>query len=368
MIMAKSKIIKILSLLAVILVGLLVTIYASKNLAPESSSALFGGKLETGYEFAGYAIAYNGNRITTCGVAFINSSTVVTAAHCVPADAELYVGTGTFKPARQDNIKVNSFVVNSGWTGKPENDIAILNLSKNVELNTYATVSSAKEDCNYEIVGYGQNESSVAGDFSTKLRKSIKVCIENIIGNIAYMKGSDGGICYGDSGSPVFEKSTNRLVGVVSSIVATSTDKSSYCAVNNIGALVLPNNYSSFILASQFNTSSQAGTKAICGNSCTLQSDCSDGLTCISNKCSLSGPSVSCVSQTQSFCSPALGISCPTGANCVGSVCVAGSDIAETQVADVFEGINPIVIAALLAVVIFAIIVLLLIPSKKPRY
>lgn len=363
--MAKSKIIKLLTLFAFILVGLLVTIYVGRNLAPEDSSALFGGKLETGYEFAGYAIAYQGNKITTCGVAFINSSTVVTAAHCVPNGAEIYVGTGEFKPARRDNIAVNSFVINTGWTGKPENDIAVLNLAGNVDLNTYATVSTPSQSCNYEIVGYGQNESSVSGDFSTKLRKSIQVCIDNVVGNIAYMTGSDGGICYGDSGSPVFEKSTNRLVGVVSSIVANSTDKTSYCAVNNIGAIVLPKNYESFILASQFNTSSQPGTKAVCGSTCSVQSDCSDGLTCINNSCSLSGPTTSCISQTQSFCSPSLGVSCATGSNCIGSICVASSDFEQQEVADVFEGINPVVIAALLAIVVFTIVVLLLIPTKK---
>lgn len=363
--MKKSRIIKILLLVAVVLVGILGTIYLNRNLAPDSSSALFGGKLESGYEFAGYAISYNGNKVTTCGVTFINSSTVVTAAHCVQEGAEIFVGTGTFKPDRKDNIQINSYVVNPSWTGKPENDIAILNLSTNVDLSTYATTSTPAEGCNYEIVGYGQNETSVAGDFSTKLRKSINVCIESIIGNIAYMKGSDGGICYGDSGSPVFEKSTNRLVGIVSSIVSTSKDKSSYCAVNNIGAILLPKNYDSFILASQFNTSSQAASKAICGNNCLVQSDCSDGLTCLNNKCSLGGPTTSCVSQTQSFCSAALGISCPDASNCIGNVCVASSDVSEEEVADVFEGINPIVIAGLLAAVIFSIIVLLLIPTKK---
>jgi len=364
MIKAKSKIIKILLLVAVILVGILGTIYLNTNLAPESSSALFGGKLETGYEFAGYEIAYNGNKLTTCGVTFLNSSTVITAAHCVQEGAELYIGTGTFKPARKDNIKVNSYVVHPSWTGKPENDIAILNLSSNVDLTTYATVSSPLEGCNYEIVGYGQNETSVAGDFSTKLRKSISVCIENIIGNIAYMKGSDGGICYGDSGSPVFEKSTNRIVGIVSSIVSTNKDKSSYCAVSNIGAIVLPKSYDSFILSSQFSTSNQAASKAICGNNCITQTDCSDGLTCLSGQCSLGGPTTSCVSQTQSFCSTSIGVSCPNLSNCVGNICVASSAITE-EVSDVFEGINPIIIAGLLAAVIFSIIVLLLIPTKK---
>jgi V8-like Glu-specific endopeptidase len=365
--MAKSKIIKILLLVAVVLVGLLVTVYLGRNLAPENSSALFGGKLETGYEFAGYAISYDGNKITTCGVTFLNPSTVITAAHCVKEGADLYIGTGTFKPSRQENIAVNNYIVNSGWSGRPENDIAVFNLSTNVNLGTYATIGTAKEGCNYEIVGYGQNETSVPGDFSTKLRKSIQVCIENIVGNIAYMKGLDGGICYGDSGSPVFEKSTNRIVGIVSSIVSTSNDKSSYCAVSNIGALVLPKSYESFILSSQFGTASQGISKAVCGNNCVTQTDCSDGLTCLNNKCSLGGLTTSCVSQAQSFCSSAIGVSCGDGSNCIGNVCVATSELNQQQVSEVFEGINPVIIAILLAVVIFCIIVLLLIPTKK-RY
>lgn len=365
MIRAKSKIIKVLLLIAVILTATLGSIYIGESLAPQDSSALFGGKLESGYEFAGYSIAYQGNKLTTCGATFINPSTVVTAAHCIPNESELYVGFGDFKENRDDNIAVSSFVINPGWSGRPENDIAILNLIRNVELSEYATTQSPSTGCNYEIVGYGQNETSVPGDFTTKLRKSIQVCIENVIGDIAYLKGSDGGICYGDSGSPVFERSTNRFVGVVSSIVATSASQSSYCAINNIGAIVLPQNYQNFILSSQFTTSNQLAASGTCGSSCVTQSDCSDGLTCISNRCSLSGPTTSCTAPIQAFCSQAIGVSCANGANCIGKTCVATSDLIQAQASDVFESINPAVVAALLAGVIFTILILLVIPSKR---
>lgn len=362
MIKAKSKIIKILLLVAVVLVSILGVIYLERDLAPESSSALFGGKLERGYPFAGYSIAYNGSKLTTCGVTFINTSTVITAAHCVPNGAELYVGTGDFKPSRKDNIKVNNYVINNAWAGRPENDIAVLNLSTNVNLDNYAIVSTPKESCNYEIVGYGQNESTIEGDFSTKLRKSIQVCIEDIIDNIAYMKGYDGGICYGDSGSPVFEKSTNKIVGIVSSIISTSKDKNSYCAINNIGAIVLPKEFEPFILASQFSSTNQQGKTALCGLPCINNDSCASGLSCVSSKCVNSAGS--CTAQSQAFCSAAIGIDCASG-SCIGNLCLNNSEITQEAVSEVLEGINPVVIAALLALVIFSIIVLLLIPSKR---
>lgn len=363
MIKAKSKIIKMLLLVAAVLVTLLGVIYVGRDLAPEGSSALFGGKLESGYPFAGYSIAYNGGKITTCGVTFLNSSTVVTAAHCIPSGAEMYVGTGEFKPARKDNIKVNNFVVNTAWIGKPDNDIAVLNLSTNVDLSTFATVSTPKEGCNYEIVGYGQNESTIEGDFRTKLRKSIQVCIEDIVGNIAYMKGSDGGICYGDSGSPVFEKSTNRIVGIVSSIISSSKDKSSYCAVNNIGAIVLPKGFEGFILSSQFSTNNQGASTALCGSSCISSNECASGLTCNNSKCVTSN--ATCIVESQAYCAPSLGIECGANHSCIGNSCIPSSELNEEAVAEVFEGINPVIIAGLLAAVVFTILVLLLIPSKR---
>lgn len=364
MIKRKSQIIRILAVVAVILVTLLGALYIGKDLAPDSSSALFGGKLESGYPFAGYSIGYQNGKVTTCGVTFLNESTAVTAAHCLPGDAEIYIGVNEFKPNRNDNIKVGNYVVNTGWAGKPENDIAVLNLSSNVNLEQYAVTAEARKSCNYEIVGYGQNENTIPGDYTTKLRKSIQVCIEDIIGNVAYMKGLDGGICYGDSGSPVFEKGTNRLVGIVSSIISSSKDKSSYCAVNNIGAVVVANTYQSFILASQFTDGQdQKATRSVCGSSCITNSDCLSGLSCQNRVCV--SDSASCDAGASAYCAPSLNINCISGNSCIGNVCINNSELAEEEVSEVLYGINPLIVAILLAAVLFAIVVLLLIPNRN---
>lgn len=361
MIMAKSKFIKILLILLVGLFATLAIIALNRDLSPDRSSALFGGKLENGYNFAGYAISFKDSKVTTCGVVYLSSTIAITAAHCVIDGAEMFVGTDQFKLDKSKNIKVKSFIVNDLWNGLPYNDIAVLNLESPVNLNTFANISTPERSCNYEIVGYGQNESSISGDFSTKQRKSIEICIESTVDNLAYIKGSSGGICYGDSGSPVFEKSTNKFVGIVSSIISNSKDISGYCAINNSAAVVLPAKYTDFVASVNGNSISVSATKSVCGNSCNINSDCANGLSCNNNKCV--NQNNSCIAQSNNYCAIGLGLSCEIGNSCVGNVCISVAEISEKAANSVLDGIMPILI--LIGSVILIILALLIIPFKK---
>ena len=92
---------------SLLVMSLILIEHASKNLGVEDSSALFGGKLESGYLYAGYLIAVEpDSKVTTCGVAFIDDSTAVTAAHCIIKGAAHYLGTGEFKLSLRNNFEV----------------------------------------------------------------------------------------------------------------------------------------------------------------------------------------------------------------------------------------------------------------------
>lgn len=296
-------------LVFVLITSFLLIEYASKNQSLEDSSALFGGKLESGYPYAGYLIAVEpNNKITTCGVAFLNEKTAVTAAHCIIDNASIYLGTGEFKLSLRNNYEIQYAEQNPSWDSKTYKDIAIIYLDGEISaLNTYATYSTPTLGCNYIIVGYGMNEDSVEGSLSNKHRKSSEICIEEMLNDEAFFKGSGGGICYGDSGSPVFEKGTNKLVGVVSSIlVPQNFQGGNYCSINNRGVMVRVDANQNFIADFQNRVSEQ---------------NCSGS---------------NCIAQANQFCSASQGISCSFGLSCVNSTCVANSGIPSISISSEF--------------------------------
>lgn len=281
-------------LIFVLTISFLLIDFASKNQSLEDSSALFGGKLESGYPYAGYLIAVEpNNKVTTCGISFIEKNIALTAAHCIVKDASIYLGVGEFKLSLRSNFEIEFAEQNPEWNSKTYKDIAIIKLKDEVyELEELATTTSPKSGCNYVIVGYGMNEDSVSGSLNNKKRKSTEICIEDILADEVFFQGSGGGICYGDSGSPVFEKGTNRLMGVVSSIlVPDNFIGTNYCSINNRGVIVRVDDNSNFISQFRDKVAAQgcSGTNCIAleGQSCSLTSgiSCSLGLTCSNSLC-----------------------------------------------------------------------------------
>lgn len=292
-------------LITLLTITFLLVDYASKNQSLEDSSALFGGKLESGYPYAGYLIAVaKNNKVTTCGVTFIKPNIAVTAAHCIVKDASIYLGTGEFKLSLRNNFEVQYAEQHSLWNTKTYKDIAVIKLDKNVEgLNSFAEKATPKLGCNYTIVGYGMNEDSVEGSLNNKRRKSSEICIEDILSDEVFFKGSGGGICYGDSGSPIFETGTNKIVGVISSIlVPDNFVGTNYCSINNRGVMVRIDDNEDFIADFENRAASQV---------------------CLGNNC---------IAQENESCTAGSGISCSAGLSCVNSVCVSDVEIPSVTV------------------------------------
>ncbi len=200
-----------------------------QNLQPNDSSAIFGGELESGYDFAGYMISDKGNgNIEVCGVAILNQDTAITAAHCADDNTPIYVGTGSFSLNQSDYFRVDTVEVHPNWTNGfgISADLAILKLKDPILLTTYAQIATATTGCEYKVVGYGKQDNS--NNFMP-LRKSADLCIKSTDfndGSISF-EGETGGLCFGDSGSAIFKEGTNLVVSVASRIDA--------CYTNNFG-------------------------------------------------------------------------------------------------------------------------------------
>jgi len=195
------------------------------SLEPEDSSAIFGGRLESGYDFAGYMVSDKGNGdIEVCGTVIINKTTAITAAHCVDSNLKVSIGLGNFSTNINDYYTVAKVDIHPNWeNGKSiSSDVAVLTLQDPIILNTYGEISTAEISCDYTVVGYGKQDNN--NDYYP-LRKSADLCIEstNFSDESISFNGEDGGLCFGDSGSPIFKKGTNQFVSVASRIDACYT-------------------------------------------------------------------------------------------------------------------------------------------------
>ncbi len=219
------------SLYAIYLVG-------TSDFSPEKSEALYGGQYETGYPSAGFLIIYTANSIKTCGYTAIRPNVAVTAGHCVDDAQRIYLGQGEFSFDHITHAFAAKAQPKQGWAvdKRREDDFAILTFQDANFFREFANISSPIEGCNFRVVAYGRTENAESA--ATKERRSAILCANAIYDKVFYVTGRDGGICFGDSGSPVYFEGTNNLAGVVASIIKVADDNSDPCAIGNSAIIV----------------------------------------------------------------------------------------------------------------------------------
>lgn len=235
---------KFLSLIIVVILGIIGAVLGyylnqeGSDLSADDSSALFGGVAESGYPSAGYIVTMVPNGRKTCAASALDENTAVTAGHCVDDATGIYIGKGDYKTYRNEDIQVSSAVQKAGWVRSQdrEEDFAILNFSSDNYFEEFADVESPEEGCGYRVVAYGRTEDP---DDPPMLRKSAELCITDIQEDTFKVSGTgDSGICYGDSGSPVYIEGTNKLVGMIVSIVNKIPNDPEPCNFGNTAIAV----------------------------------------------------------------------------------------------------------------------------------
>jgi len=211
-----------------------------QNLGIGDSSALYGGELERGYPSAGYLISYGVNgSIQTCGFTVLNDKVAVSASHCVDGSKEIFLGKRDFSFNNEKNIKVTKATQREGWVKNKEraSDFSILEFNDTAGyFKDFATIGTPTAGCNYRVVAYGRTEDP--SESFTKPRKSAVVCASEIKNDTFFIHGEKSGICFGDSGSPVYENNTNKLVGVVASIILEESNETQPCEIGNNAIVV----------------------------------------------------------------------------------------------------------------------------------
>ncbi len=322
---SKKKIIILITLLAILIsiATYIILGFHRHDIAPIDSEALYGGEIENNlYPYAGYLVSYKKNgSANLCGTTYLSNKIAISAAHCFRDTAYTQIGYSLFKLNSNKNFLANDVTIKPEYIKKEEvsNDFAVIQLPDNFsEILEFAKVSTPEIGCDYEVLGYGRNEDdSLQGTFQS-LRKKAEVCIIEIDPSTFTFKGVNGGICIGDSGSAIFKKDTNEIVGIVSSIIADKSEIDNPCSIGNTAIAVRPDSNNTFISQVENNTFDKSQI-ALCGDPC-INKQCSFGLICSSeNKCI--GLSGSCISESGNFCFEEANLQCVSGNTCLENIC-----------------------------------------------
>ncbi|KID81821.1 Peptidase cysteine/serine, trypsin-like protein [Metarhizium guizhouense ARSEF 977] len=181
---------------------------------------------------------FPGNGEILCGGSLLDSTTVLTAAHCVVATEAISVRAGSLDKETGGVVaEVKSNLLHPDYNHfKRGNDIAILKLSTPIEESktiSYAKLpaggSSPVIGSTAVAAGWGLTEDRLTADKLRKVAMSIRApdeCV-NFVNrqDPEYMKYQDRKVCAGegdkdtgsgDSGGPLIDQETGQLIGVTS--------------------------------------------------------------------------------------------------------------------------------------------------------
>lgn len=228
-------------ILVIALFGFVSYRLVNTRLESENSDALYGGELEVGYPSAGFLIGKTSKGGTsTCGFAAISSNMGITAGHCIDDIVSIRVGKGNFSQVDADTLPVIRAFQKDAWVTSHirSQDFAVIHYDGAGFFTSFAEVASPVEGCHAKVVAYGRTEDPA--ESILKPRKSATVCVSDINSTTFEIIGESSGICFGDSGSPIYAAGTNQIIGIVVSIIKPEGLESSAeaCAIGNRATVV----------------------------------------------------------------------------------------------------------------------------------
>lgn len=236
----RKKFVSIFLLFLLIAVGTFVAVIAANySLQVDDSSALYGGRPETGYLSAGFLINETTEGGTkTCGYSVITNQVAITAGHCVDDARVIYIGVGAYSSLTDQLKRVDRAIAKRNWAENKarSDDFAILAFNDNDYFSEFAKIGTVSEGCNFRVVAYGRTEDPL--ESITKPRKSALLCASSIGVDTFRLTADNAGICFGDSGSPVYREGTNEVVGVIASIIKKNETDNEPCSIGNTAIVV----------------------------------------------------------------------------------------------------------------------------------
>jgi secreted trypsin-like serine protease len=237
--------------------GISTFILLQGTFSAQNSSALVRGRQESGYDFVGYIIS-NKNKI--CAATLITEDKILTAAHCLSKSAgdSFYFGRGAFNTNidKLNRVLLVQFDKSYDLDRELGPDIAIAKLLNKESVSALPSFRPSSINCNASIVAYGSGVSEKVANLDLFQKKSGEGCVKSISDTFVIEFNPEVGMCFGDSGGPIFSsKGSREIIGILSGGFIDPQLDTLKCDPANTGIAVNTYSYQDFIKSSLQETS-----------------------------------------------------------------------------------------------------------------